>query len=360
MGRDAKEGLDYFSIDMDLFEDHKIILAQELVDPSGNDVRSRLLTPYIAVRLLREIYMKGYYIDWRGTQSLTLSTKIGNGITMVFLNIVANCLIESGFFNKDMYVKYNILTSHGIQKRWKLIVTKLNRKNCVIKSEYKLYTFEKSNPILEMPKSSKEMTNSGEEMPMNEQESATINISLSLVSNNSSNDGNSINNTLITDYISNNIDNENNEESSKEIPKSSKEIPKSSKEIQNIGYMDIEHWLEVYFSTNSMIKTRETVAMMNSMEISILRDWGDAFNRFLISEGTFEKTQSDWNRHFKNWLNLRDKDQNPKNLFNENHKQNGKSTTDSGSSDAKFNGKGHQPFSWESAIGKADKLFGKT
>ena len=374
MARPNKDGLDYFSIDIDIFDDHKILLAQELVDPTGNNPSYRLILPYIAIRLLREIYKDGYYIEWNKDKCLTLSMQIGNGITLSLLDNFTNCLVESGFFNYNIYNSYGVLTSKGVQKRWYYVVKKLNRKNIIINSNYELLTFEKelcNNKNKETPKSSKETPKSSKETPSNEQVMPTINISSSSLYNKGINSNNSIDNT-------NSIDNDDEKEkssketpkSSKETPKSSKETPKSSKETPKSsknngvdiqgpelnGFHPVEYLVEVYFKSNSFSSTREQVAQTNHMDLDVLRDWAEAFNRYLISDGTTIKQKNDWPRHFRNWLNLQNKNLNPNNLFNEKSIENGQpkpKNTENG------NIKGHQPFSMESAIEKSNILFSK-
>lgn len=123
------------------------------------------------------------------------------------------------------------------------------------------------------------------------------------------------------------------------------------------GFHDVEHLLEIYFTSNSMIRTREQVAMAMHMDENTLRDWGNSFNRYLISEGTTLKQREDWPKHFRRWLNLQNKNINPNTLFNEKSIENGKPESKPAAEHGNI--KGHQPISWESIVSKANKLTGK-
>ena len=287
MGRPNKEGLDYFPLDIDIFEDHKILLAQELVDPEGDAHFLRLLLPYVAIRLLREIYHNGYYMRWNKEECLTLSAKIRHGITISILDKITSCLIKTGFFSSYIYNTYNILTSKGIQERWLNVVKDSNRKLKSILPEYELYTYA--------------------------------------ISSSANNDPLSANNDKKTE--------------------------------SEVGFYDVDYLLKNYFTSSSYARTREQVAMISHMDEQTLQDWSKAFNRFLISEGTTQKQKSDWPKHFKRWLNLQNKNQNPNILFNEKSVENGNGAKQQFANNGPV--KGHQPFSMESVLRKTDKLFGK-
>jgi len=126
MGRPIKEGLEFFPMNVDFYDDPKIIYAEEKHGAIGG---------YIANRLLCAIYREGYFIRWDEDSPLIIAKRLGNGITSSVVKEVVNSLLEKSFFHPGLFSKYGILTSHGIQSRWKKIVLEAKRK-CVINSIY--------------------------------------------------------------------------------------------------------------------------------------------------------------------------------------------------------------------------------
>lgn len=142
MARPEKMGLDYFHVEIGLYEDDKILYAQEIIDPLGNDPWLRFAIPSIAIRLLREIFKDGYYLNWDDKVALVLASKLDSVITMAVLKRIVDCLVESEFFNIEIFTKYRILTSAGIQKRWYFVVRNANRKNISVRGDIKLINEE--------------------------------------------------------------------------------------------------------------------------------------------------------------------------------------------------------------------------
>ena len=110
MARPIKQGLDYFPLDVDFFNDDKIQLIEAEFGIKGT---------YIAIRLLTKIYSEGYYYEWSADKCLLLTKNIGaesdsNGL----VNEVVNGLIRRGIFSNSVFNQFNILTSTGIQKRF--------------------------------------------------------------------------------------------------------------------------------------------------------------------------------------------------------------------------------------------------
>jgi len=122
-----KSGLDYFSFDIDFFNDEKI----EFVS-----ARFGIVGEIITIKLLCKIYKNGYYLEWDEDKCLLFSKKAGDNISTETVNNVISELVKRGFFNKKLFDKYKILTSHGIQKRYSEAVRR--RKNVVIYKEYLL------------------------------------------------------------------------------------------------------------------------------------------------------------------------------------------------------------------------------
>ena len=89
----------------------------------------------IVVRLWQKIYGgEGYYCDWNDDVALVFAKKNNVGAKVVSEIVLAS--IRRGIFDKGMYDKYGILTSHGIQSRY---FEAVGRRKCgKIKSIYLL------------------------------------------------------------------------------------------------------------------------------------------------------------------------------------------------------------------------------
>jgi len=128
VARPIKTGLDYFPLDWDIDEDDKVCLIAAEV---GELAFGRL------IKILAKIYHDGgYYKKWdEDTEMLFASRK---GIPLEELKILIQTALKRGFFDSDIYEKYRILTSAGIQKRYIEIVKK--RKNICLYREICLLT----------------------------------------------------------------------------------------------------------------------------------------------------------------------------------------------------------------------------
>lgn len=71
----------------------------------------------IIVKLLQRIYGgQGYYCEWSDRVALLFARKIGAGANVV-REVVSSALKER-IFDEEIFQKYGVLTSHGIQKRF--------------------------------------------------------------------------------------------------------------------------------------------------------------------------------------------------------------------------------------------------
>jgi len=109
MARPIKEGLDYFAFDIDFFHDQKIEFVSAKYGIEGE---------IIAIKLLCKIYRNGYYLNWGDDECLLFSKKVGENISFELVKNVIDELLKRDFFNQDLYKKFSILTSKGIQKRY--------------------------------------------------------------------------------------------------------------------------------------------------------------------------------------------------------------------------------------------------
>lgn len=117
MARPLKQGIEYFSFDVDFFSDVKIRKISRACGPASTS---------ILICLLCNIYRdKGYYIQWDEDLPFVVADSLGTvGITEGTVEEVIKKALQVGFFNQELYDKYKILTSKGIQNRFKSAVVR--------------------------------------------------------------------------------------------------------------------------------------------------------------------------------------------------------------------------------------------
>lgn len=127
-GRRHKIGLDYFELDCNL--DNKIKLIQAEFGLKGFA---------IVVKLYQKIYGEdGYYCEWNDDTLLLFMSE--NGLTgesgKNLVEGVISCCIRRGIFSEEIFNKYRVLTSAGVQKRYLEATSK--RDKIELKKEYLL------------------------------------------------------------------------------------------------------------------------------------------------------------------------------------------------------------------------------
>jgi len=108
MGRIVKRGLDYFPLDVDIYENIKY---RKIKRACGHGAME------ILIALLSNIYRdKGYYALWDNDMPFLISDNLGisEGAVEEF---VAKC-VQVEFFDADIYATYNVLTSKRIQRTY--------------------------------------------------------------------------------------------------------------------------------------------------------------------------------------------------------------------------------------------------
>jgi len=123
VARPIKEGIDYFTFDVDMDTDDKIYMIEAEHGLEGFA---------ILVKLLMEIYRNGYYYPWNERTQLVFSGK--RKIDLQKSRAVAESALQCGFFNSQLFENFGILTSHGIQKRF--IQAKKRHKKVEMFKEY--------------------------------------------------------------------------------------------------------------------------------------------------------------------------------------------------------------------------------
>lgn len=133
-GRPIKEGLDYF--ELDCYMDDKVRLIQAEYGLKGFA---------IVVKLFQHIYgQRGYYCEWDEDRLLLFTSENGlNSDNKNLIESVVAACIKRNIFSKDLYEKYHILTSSGIQKRYLNAVSR--RESVTLKKEYLLISVPKNS-----------------------------------------------------------------------------------------------------------------------------------------------------------------------------------------------------------------------
>jgi hypothetical protein len=133
MGRPAKNGLDYFPLDIDFPEDEKIRYATAAYG---------LNAEAIIIRLLCRIYKNNGFIKWDEDAEILFAASLGRKITRVKIHGIIQELLKRSFFDKKMFEKHAVLTSRGIQRRMNNIANQLHRKSTI--PEYYLISSEET------------------------------------------------------------------------------------------------------------------------------------------------------------------------------------------------------------------------
>lgn len=126
-GRRHKVGLDYF--ELDCFFDNKIRLIQAEFGLKGFAV---------VVKLYQKIYGEsGYFCEWNDDVLLLFMSE--NGVPSDSKNLINNIVmacIRRDIFSEEIFKKYGVLTSAGVQRRYLEATSK--RDKIELKKEYLL------------------------------------------------------------------------------------------------------------------------------------------------------------------------------------------------------------------------------
>ena len=123
-GRPTKQGIDYFPMDVGFFTDIKIRQISRACGPQSTS---------ILICLLCNIYKDdGYYILWDEDLPFVIADTVG--VSEGAVKEVLQKALQVGFFDTELYEKYKILTSSGVQKRF--LLATYQRKEVSIIPEY--------------------------------------------------------------------------------------------------------------------------------------------------------------------------------------------------------------------------------
>lgn len=136
MARTSRKGLDYFPMDIDIFNDLKI---RKLIKYQGG----KAITVYAL--LLCDIYKNGYYMEW--DKELPFICSELTGFDEAYISEVIKACLTLGLFSNELFETKKVLTSRGIQERYSHICAQCKRKNRL--AEYNLLVPDKDDSTAE-------------------------------------------------------------------------------------------------------------------------------------------------------------------------------------------------------------------
>lgn len=135
MARPIKKGIDYFPLDVNFLSDIKV---RKVMRAYGTKAIA------ILVSLLSSIYREeGYYVVWDDDLAFLVADELG--ISEGIVSDVISKATEVGIFEKQMAEKFKILTSKGIQERYKKAA--YQKKNNEISKQYDLLSKSCDKPL---------------------------------------------------------------------------------------------------------------------------------------------------------------------------------------------------------------------
>lgn len=252
MGRNKKNGLDYFPFDIDLFQDIRI---RKLIKYQSG----KAVTVYTL--LLCIIYKDGYYMRWDKELPFIISEQ--TGFEEAYILEVINSCLKLGLFHNELYVSDGILTSKGIQERYKKICD-LCRRNSEI-SEFSLI-------------SSEEKIISSEEKPINSAKS-----------------------TQSKSKVKKKKELLSSESNKKNEPKGSPLTPSHPGFNPDLVEKPLDKCKKILEANIAWI---ETVCMQQYISTSQFKDYLDEFFKDMACRDVGMKSPKDARSHFASWLKI--------------------------------------------------------
>lgn len=131
----AKEGIDYFSLDVGFLRDKKIKLIKSEFGAKGI---------LILIQVFCSIYEEGYYKRWDEDDCLLMADAVGCGITPDLVTQVVLGCVRRSIFDEKLFNLFGILTSHGIQWRY---IRAAYKRDIEIYEEYFLLDVSNKNDV---------------------------------------------------------------------------------------------------------------------------------------------------------------------------------------------------------------------
>lgn len=291
MARPFKQGLNYFPVDIDIFDDDKISLITSEFGAVGES---------ILIRLLCKIYKNGYYYKWGGDECSLFCKWAGAIFVPNQVNEVLAGLLRRSIFDNRVFESFGILTSVGIQKRY--LQAAYQRRNLEIIPE--IWLIDLPDNYIECPVGSVIHTNnysySHEKLIENKTETEK----------NSNSDEKQTSSGVI--HTNNGVIHTNNSQS--KVKKS--KVKKSKDDDNNSTSPSSEFSLSVNYQNKQPIKTLidqlkaedyfcEHCMRENSISTrDELNNYLERFKNHLIAIDETQKTLKDCKLHFMNWLRI--------------------------------------------------------
>ena len=119
MARPKKNGLDYFPIDVDIFDDEKVIPVSSEFGTKGDG---------ILIRVLCAIYRNGYYVEYSDAFIFKIAKQAGENYDTVF--DVISGLVKWSFFDKyiDNAIQIVLKKQKCVGKKLKNIAPNISMK----------------------------------------------------------------------------------------------------------------------------------------------------------------------------------------------------------------------------------------
>ena len=249
MARKAKEGLEYYPHDVDMYSDDKVKLLRARLGIKGYAVYTLLLA---------KIYRtNGYWMPWGEDEALLFAEDVGGECQHSFVNDVVHESVKRGLFDADIFDKFKILTSKGIQDRYSLVVglSKLKRPDIDAKIDCRnISKLRKIIPSVFIGKSSEEIAKTSEEIANNPEESTQ---------------------------------------------RKGKEM--KGKEIENFAPQH-STFLEKLFRPEQKRDIENIEFLLR--RFGIKQEWAKQFNAYLHTNAKEHLQYTEWRSHFANWLKV--------------------------------------------------------
>ena len=137
LARPRKDGLDYFPLDADFFEDEKIRILKARYGADGI---------ILYIYLLCRIYKHGYYMKVNEDFEYLISDDLKMSPDKV--KQVLTFLLSRSLFDNTLFLFDAVLTSAGIQRRFQLAVKERAKKNPIQAGRYWLLKEAETEPFI--------------------------------------------------------------------------------------------------------------------------------------------------------------------------------------------------------------------
>lgn len=114
------KGLEYFSLDVDFFENEKIAI---IISDFGFEASA------VIIKLLSRIYKNGFYLKWDEKACKIFTNSFRCRYRSTDIQQIVDTLVEEAFFDSRMYEEYGILTSRTIQQCFFMAIRRRQNKH---------------------------------------------------------------------------------------------------------------------------------------------------------------------------------------------------------------------------------------